>query len=205
MAATLIVRIQAEEVAPVSSAECSRLRALPVVRIAVEQGSVEAVLAQLEKAADFKLVIAPNQTFRSPISFFANGTPWDVMDSLQANDTATFTLERGTWVVRSPESRFLRTYTLDRIRESRCAEIRQEIAKLQESDRTAQVWYSPDQRTITVAAAGEFQYKIGAYLRQVDSYVRATTPLMVAVDKAGPSDAGRFSLKDMPANAKVAQ
>lgn len=201
----LSFRVQAAELTPLSSVESNRLRSLPVVRIVVERGSVEAVLSQLEKAAGFKLVIAPDQTFIFPISFYATGTPWEVMDSLQATDTVTFTLERGVWVVRSPESRYLRIYTIVRSGESQCAEVRQEIAKFQAGDRTAKVSYSPDQRSITVAAAVDFQFKVAEYLRQLDSTVRANTPLMAAVDKPGPPDAGRFSLQDMPANAKVAQ
>lgn len=203
--AGLSLRAGAAEVAPISSAECNRLRSLPVVRIVVERGSVEAVLAQLEKSAGFRLVIAPNQTFISPISFYATGTPWDVMDNLQATDTVTFTLERGTWVVRSPESSYLRTYSLERIRETRHAEIRQEIAKFLEGDPAAQVSYAPDRRSITVAAKGDFHFKVGNFLRQLDSTVRTTTPLMVAVDRPGATEAGHLTLKDMPANAKVAR
>lgn len=203
--AGLSFRVQATEVAPISLAECTRLRSLPLVRIVVEHGSVEAVITQLEKAAGLKIVIAPNQSFVFPISFFATGTPWDVMDCLQATDTVTFTLERGIWVVRSPNSRFLRTYTLDRIQEVRCAEVRQEITLLQAGDPTARVSSSPDQRSITVEASADFQFKVGEYLRQVDSAVRAKTPLMVALDKPVSPGAAQFTLKDMPANAKVAQ
>ncbi len=201
----LSFRVQATEVAPISLAECTRLRSLPVVRIIVERDSVEAVLSQLEKAAGFRIVIAPHQSFVFPISFFATGSPWDVMDCLQATDTVTFTLERGIWVARSPNSRFLRTYALNRIQEARCAEVRQKITLLQAGDPTARVSSSPDQRSITVEASADFQFKVREYLRQVDSAVRANTPLMVAVNKPVSSGAAQFTLKDMPANTKVAQ
>lgn len=192
----LALGIRASEVVPVSHAEIDRLRSLPVVRIAVDRGNVEAALDQLKGATGLKLVVAPKQVFGAPVSLFVTGTPWDVMDFLQSTQTVAFTLEEGVWVARSPAPRFLRIYAVAGAEKARFAEVRRKLTQLQADDRTARLAYGPDQRTITVDAATAFHAKVEDYLKWVDSSVRTVTPLMAAVEGRWPLAATQFAQQD---------